>query len=458
MQQNAILSCHIHLGDSYIMSKEITITLSTLGLLGLVANTGCFSGCGTSRPVTMAPPMPQQPAIIQQAPGQMGGGMGQAGNMGGGTIANNGADNSVYNWRDVPAGQNVPVQTAKFDQGGYQIYAQSGETIVVPFENQNMYVMKFGRSTSGGMYFINDGTAPTLYVPTGVGLENMAASGARWYPFSQNFAYERPVYIGIAPTWSDYMAMHWYSGMLFHGGYYGYRPWYPGFAYSPMVGLNVFIGGSRYTGWNSYRGYYGSHPGAMWSSRPSYNYTSVRRQSPSSTTFARRSGGSGSFSASRPGSSGSFGTRPNFGSGRTTGTGSFGSSGRATGTSGGFSSSGTRPSGSFGSGTGTRPAFGSGSSGVSRPSGSFGSSGNSGFGRTTTRPGGSFGSSGTSSGFGRSSGGFGSSSGSGFRPGGGGFSSGSSSSSGGFSSGRSSGGFGGGSFGRSSGGFGGRRR
>jgi hypothetical protein len=417
------------------MSKEITITLSTLGLLGLIANTGCFSGCGTSRPVTMAPPVaPQQPAIIQQAPG----GMGQAGNMGGG-IANNGADNSVYNWRDVPAGQQVPVQTAKFDQGGYQIYAQSGETIVVPFENQNMYVMKFGRSMSGGMYFINDGTAPTLYVPTGVGLENMAASGARWYPFSDSFAYSKPVYVGIAPTWSDYMAMHWYSGMLFHGGYYGYNPWrMGGMAYLPMSGLNVFIGGSRYTGWNSYRGYYGSHPGTMWSSRPSYNYTSVRRQSPTGTSFARRSTGSGSFSAARPGSSGSFGGS---------------SSTRRTTT--GFGSSAARPSGSFGSGTGTRPSFGSGGSSVSRPSGSFGSSGNSGFGRTTTRPGGSFGSSGTSSGFGRSSGGFGSSSGSGFRPG---SSSSGSSSSGGFSSGRSSGGFGGGSFGRSSGGFGGRRR
>ena len=57
--------------------------------------------------------------------------------------ATNAAGGSVYQWQDVPANQDVPITHATFDQGGYQIFAQSGETIVVPFANNNMYVMKF---------------------------------------------------------------------------------------------------------------------------------------------------------------------------------------------------------------------------------------------------------------------------------------------------------------------------
>ena len=72
------------------------------------------------------------------------------------------AGGSAYPWTEVPAGQQVPITRAVFDQGGYQLFAGSGETIIVPFVNQNMYVMKFGRSSTGGMYFVNDGAVPTL--------------------------------------------------------------------------------------------------------------------------------------------------------------------------------------------------------------------------------------------------------------------------------------------------------
>lgn len=355
-------------------------------------------GCAREKPVTMAPPVQAPPPAA-------------------------GASAEVFNWKDVPRGEQIPITRAVFDQGGYQLYARSGETIVVPFENQNMYVMKFGR-TGGEMYFVNEGEAPVLYLREGMGLENASAQGARWYPFSQGHRYERPAYVGIAPSWPEFVAMGWYPGMMYYGGYWGYRPWVPGFAYAPMIGLNFNIGGRSYNGWDNYRSYYRSNPSNRYNVRSAYNYNSVGRRSAS--TFGRSAGGGSSFgrSAGRP--AGSFGSglgsagRPSssFGgsssglssAGRRAG-GSFGS-----GVSG-FSSSNRSSGGSFGGGSSSRPSssFGSGLGSASRPSSSFGGS--------VSRP--SSSSFGGSS-FGRSSGGFGS-----------------------FGGGRRSGGFGG---------FGGRRR
>jgi len=401
------------------MAKQ-QLMLATIAVLALGSLTGCYK----EKPVAMAPPVSAPPPA---AP----------------------SNGEVYQWQDVPKGQEIAITRAVFDQGGYQLYASTGETIVVPFANQNMYVMKFGKSENGGMYFVSDGSTPTLYVPNGVGLENAAAQGAKWYPFPQNYAYTRPVYMGLAPTWADYVAMSWYPGMLYYGGYFGYRPWVPGLMYSPMVGLNINIGGRPYYGWNSYSTYYRSNPiGRVgWSSRPSYNYNSVGRRTGSSS-FGSASGSRGSF--------GSAAGRSTFGGGRTGG-GSFGSSSTRTPFGGSARTSG----GSFGSSS-TRTPFGGGSS--SAPSSGFGSSRS---GRS-----GSFGSSTPASGFGSTRAPFGggsSSFGSSTRSSGGGFFGGGSSSSrssgGGFfgSSTRSSGGgfFGGGSSGRRSGGFGGfggRRR
>ena len=406
------------------MTKNIA---STVGFACIAV--GLITGCSSNRPVAMAPPISAPPPSTP-------------------------SNGEVYQWQDVPKTQEIGITRAVFDQGGYQLYAATGETIVVPFANQNMYVMKFGKSAGSSMYFVNDGVSPTLYVPNGASLENAAAQGAKWFPFPQNYVYSRPVYMGLAPTWGDYAAMAWYPGMMFYGGYYGYRPWMPGLMYSPMMGLNINIGGRPYYGWNSYSTYYRSNPGGRmnWSSRPGYNYASA----------GRRTGGS---AGSASGSRGSFGTS-SAGSARSSAGGSFGRSG-----SGAASTSGARASsgGSFGrasSGASGSSGFGSGSS---TRSGSFGASGSSGFGSTrapfgggasSSRPsGGSFGRSGTGSAPApaapKSSGGF-------FgRMFGGGSSSSSTRSSGGFfgggsSSSRSSGGFFGG--GGRSGGFGGRRR
>ena len=422
------------------MAKQ-QLMLATISLLAL----GALTGCRREVPVAMAPPVSAPPPAA----------------------ASNG---EVYQWQDVPKGQEVVINRAVFDQGGYQLYAATGETIVVPFANQNMYVMKFGKSQSGGMYFVNDGSTPTLYVPNGAGLENAAAQGAKWYPFPQNYAYSRPVYMGLAPSWSDYVAMSWYPGMSYYGGYFGYRPWMPGLMYSPMVGLNINIGGRPYYGWNSYSSYYRSNPiGRVgWGSRPAYNYNTVGRRTGSSS-FGSASGSRGSFgsAAGRSSFGGGGGrtsgsassTRSSFGGGsaRTSG-GSFGSSSTRTPSGGG---SARTSGGSFGSSS-TRAPFGGGTAGATTGSG---------FGASRTGRTGSFGSSAPSSGFGSTRAPFGggaASSGSSTRPSGGGFFGGGSSSTrssgggffGGGSSTRSSGGgfFGGGSSGRRSGGFGGRRR
>jgi hypothetical protein len=420
-----------------------------------------LSGCTSPQPRVMAPPVSQNPPAMSMPAPQMNNPSMPAVQNGGGMQTAQGG--SAWDWNDVPANQNIPITRAVFDQGGYQLYAASGETITVPFANQNMYVMKFGK-TNSEMYFINENGAPTLYLPNNGYLENAAAQGAHWYPFPKDFSYQRPVYMGLAPTWGDYVAMGWYPGMMYHGGYWGYNPWRAGLLYSPMPGLYVNIGGRPYYGWGSYNTYYHSTPynRVIFNSRPSYSYNSVGRRAPGTGSFGRSSGGTGSFgrsaasrstggggfSAARPsGSTGSFGgsnrTSGGFGGGSTNRTFGGGSTNK---TSGGFSSN--RPA--FGSGgSGSRPAFGGGSAGYSSGARRTGSFGNSSSGYSSSRP--SFGSSSSSSGgFGSrssSSGGLGSSS--------------SGRSSGGFSSsGRSSGGFGGGggSFGRSSGGFGGGRR
>jgi hypothetical protein len=414
-------------------TRKTSLSILVLAALG-VAVTGC-----APKPTVMAPP------VSQPAPPPM--------------PAANAGTGQAYQWQDVPANQEVPITRGVFDQGGYQLYAQSGETIVVPFANQNMYVMKFGKSNSGFMYFVNDnGQVPTLYVPSGGFLENAAAQGAKWYPFSNDFNYTRPVYMGIAPTWSAYTSMGWYPGMAYYGGYWGYNPWSPGIAFTPMVGLYFNIGGTRYGSWNSYTNYYRyNRAGAVgWNSYRGYNYSTVGRRANSTGSFGRGAGSTGSFGSGRS-TAGSFGRSAggsgSFGTGRTSGSGSFGRSAGSSGSFGSGRTSASAPgpggssfgrssgSGSFGSGgssfgtarntPGGGSSFGSGSSGRSSFGGgssSFGSgssgsrssfgSGSSGFGssgRSSFGGGSSFGgSSSGSSSFGRSSGGsssFGSSSG-----------------------------------------------
>ncbi len=326
-------------------------------------------------PVTISQPMGQDPngqyANGQYAHGQNTAAAGQ---------------NGAYNWTEVPVNQQVQITRAVFDQGGYQLYSPQG-TIVVPFANQNMYVMKFGQSQTGGMYFVNSGQFPTLYVPPGAGLQNAAQPNSNWYPFPQNYAYTNPVYVGIAPSWSAFTGMGWYPGMAYYGGYYGYSPYS---IIGPMVGLHFLIGGSPYYGWNSYHSYYNSHPYGYAPMRVVNRtvYNQAARTSFNSGGFGRRTFGSaGSTFGNR--STGSFGRgpsgvgstpRPAFGSGA-----SGGSFGRSPSGFGGSFGAGRRsfpvsappapsiPSGGFGS----RPSFGGGSFGGGRSFGGGGFGGGS---------------------------------------------------------------------------------
>jgi hypothetical protein len=310
------------------------------------------AGCG---PQVMQPPLAQAPPMAKAGPS----GYNAPPNQGGA---------GVYQWQDVPMNQRVPITRAVFDQGGYQIFAESGETIVVPFVNQNLYAMKFGQ-TNGAPYFVNEGSAPVLYLSPGGYLENAAAHGARWYPFSQNYAYTQPVYVGIAPSWNDYVGMGWYPGMSYYGGMWGMSPyhtaWMPGFA--------IMIGGNHYYNYGAYHTYYTTHTNYV-PLRSVYNNYSTRSTGSfsngrSSAGFGRAAGSTGSF---RTGGS-------STGFGRTSGsTGSF-SGGR----SGGFAP-GSASSGSF-SGGRTRSSF----DGGATPRGSF-SGGSPGFSNTPRTSGGSF--------------------------------------------------------------------
>ncbi len=344
-----------------------------------------LSGCShNSPPVIMAPPA--NPVTISQPMDQTGQYAGQ----------NGGGQSGAYNWTEVPINQQVQITRAIFDRGGYQLYSPQG-TIVVPFANQNMYVMKFGQSQNGGMYFVNSGQFPTLYIPQGGYLDNAAQPGAHWYPFPQNYAYSQPVYVGLAPSWGAFSGMGWYPGMACYGGYYGYSPYS---VIGPMIGLHFLIGGSPYYGWNSYHSYYAGHPNGYAPMRVVNRtvYNQAARTSFNSGGFGGRRtfgsagstiGGNRSFGSSRPAfGGGSFGSgnrsfgsstpRPAFGSGGSFNRGPSGYGGSfGTGSRSFPVSAPPAPSGGFG---GSRPAFGGGGSfGGGR---SFGGSGSFGGGRS----------------------------------------------------------------------------
>ncbi|BDI31183.1 hypothetical protein CCAX7_32340 [Capsulimonas corticalis] len=207
-------------------------------------------------PITMAPPIGQ--AASQDQDYDSG--------------AVNTSQDSVFNWAEVPQDQQAPIRRAVFDKGGYQLYDKSGETIVVPFTNNNLYVMKFAVSPTNEMFFVNEGTAPVLYVPRNGYLENATVPGARWYPFTEKFHPASPVFVGIAPSWDSYISMGWYDGMNCWGGYWGGRPYYRGGIFIATAGFFIEIGGRPYYGWDHYHDYYYRHPAPY---RESYYHRDV---------------------------------------------------------------------------------------------------------------------------------------------------------------------------------------
>jgi len=161
----------------------------------------------------------------------------------------------TYSWTAVPENQDVAISRATFDRGGYQLYDDSGDIIVVPFVNNNLFVMKFACSTDGTMYFVRNGNTPVLYLPKGGYLENATVPGARWYPFGSGFEPQTPVSMGIAPTMDDYIDMGWYAGTVCDGGYYGNSK----NGYVPCPGYGFNVNGHKYKGWKSYCDYWVIH-------------------------------------------------------------------------------------------------------------------------------------------------------------------------------------------------------
>ncbi len=219
--------------------QNITFGLTALAGLSLAAGTALADD-----PTTMAPPID-----------------GVSAPLGAGNAGINASADSVFNWQEIPASQQVPLTRATFDQGGYQLYDTVGETIVVPFTNQNLYVMKFAESRTGHLYFENEGGYPVLYVPKGGYLENATVAGARWFPLGENFHPAEPVFLGIAPSYTEFVNLGWYPDTCFYGGYYGHTSFISGGLFLPTIGLFFSIGGHPYYGWNSYHDYYRDHPG-----------------------------------------------------------------------------------------------------------------------------------------------------------------------------------------------------
>jgi hypothetical protein len=173
------------------------------------------------------------------------------------------SDDSVFSWQEIPANQQVPITRAVFDKGGYELYDTVGETITVPFVNNKLDVMKFARSTTGDMYFVNEGSAPILYVPDGGYLENASVSGAKWYPFTSDYQQTDPQYLGIAPDYSDFTDMDWYPDMDYYGGYCGCGPFTDDDYVVPEAGLSIVVGGYPSYGWGGYCAFCRSHPAGV---------------------------------------------------------------------------------------------------------------------------------------------------------------------------------------------------
>ena len=216
--------------------------LAAFGLLSLMP------GAHADDPVTMAPPVSDSQPLSPQTTQAVDG------------TPTNTSQDSVFNWNEIPTNQQVPLTRVAFDQGGYQLYDTAGETIVVPFANKNLYVMKFAVSPNNTMFFVNTGGAPVLYVPQNGYLENATVPGAKWYPFSEKFHPAEPVFLGIAPSYPVFVDLGWYPHTILYGGYYCSTPFVEGGVFLPTIGLSFVFGGHSFYGYAGYRDYIFLHP------------------------------------------------------------------------------------------------------------------------------------------------------------------------------------------------------
>jgi hypothetical protein len=312
----------------------------------------------------------------------------------------------VFNWNDIPDNQVVYLNRATFDPSGYTLYDTVGEQISVPFENNNLYVMKFAYTGIGRMYFVRRGDTPILYVPQDGYLENASVAGARWYPFPTDNYPQTPVYLGIAPSWNEYVALGWRGGMFIYGGYWCEVPFYDGCVISPLFDIDIVFGGEHFHGWDRYAGYNRLHPAPFYPGRGFSGPGPVRH--PLGGSGLGRHPLAGSHSGAFAPHSGSFsgaperqfrGIRSMTGSSSSSGVPShtFGGGGSASGvpshTFGGGSSSSGVPSHTFGGGSSASGVpshtFGGGGSASGVPSHTFGG-GSSSFSRSSAPSGGGF--------------------------------------------------------------------
>lgn len=177
-------------------------------------------------------------------------------------------------WNDFPVSRRVPLTRAAFDTKGYHLYNSSGVTINVPFANQDIHVMKFAVSPDNTTFFVNDGAAPVLYIPLNECLVNTGVTGMRWYPFSAQFRPVQPVFLSIAPSYTEFVSVNWYPNIVTYGGFYGTTPFAAGGVFRPTAGLTFYIGTQSYTGWSPLRDFLNSNPQPVasrprvWTTRP----------------------------------------------------------------------------------------------------------------------------------------------------------------------------------------------
>jgi hypothetical protein len=165
----------------------------------------------------------------------------------------------VYSWRDLPQNQHICIRRVFFDEGGYQLYDQAGNVIVVPFCDQELYVLKFCLATDNTISVVNQGNYPVLYLPISARLKNATVPKAYWYPLSAQFHPSAPVFLSMAPNYDAYMSMGWFPGMIFWGGYWSGLAFHPGNMLVPTTDMHVLIEERRCSGWQPYRDYCAAH-------------------------------------------------------------------------------------------------------------------------------------------------------------------------------------------------------
>jgi hypothetical protein len=176
---------------------------------------------------------------------------------------------------EVPKGKQIPVAGVKFDQGGYMVREEAGQTVDVPFANNNLDVMRFGRSTTGQAYLVNEDAGPVLYVPNHYFVTSNVAESVRWQPLPDSYLEASPIYVSIAPSWDAFIDLDFYPNMVWYGGVWGRRA-----GYLEAMPHRAIAFGDRSFGYDEYRTYAGEHHGARLARDPMHDRAHVAGGAP----------------------------------------------------------------------------------------------------------------------------------------------------------------------------------